>query len=311
MYQSIDDPQDELDALERGDKRVLIWFFSALCLALVFAIVYWTSPGPPSNTPLDDNLRAEQATYRKAISEIAVPMRRARLQDFVTTYPESQYMHSVEAQLDVINDHEAKIWTKVTDTIFAPKTSRAEKLATLDGFEAEWGGALLGGRGDEISDLRNEILQSEDVPKTPSRKLTDLKSPIPKTVPDRLLAGGPRPVAPPPPISRPVRPEPEPEKVVELDIIPPKMRREARPRYPRKAIRRDIGALVTLKLNIDEKGKVAMTELVSVEAKRYSKDFVKAAERAAMRSRFHPKTVNGQPRAAVGVVKRYRFSPDG
>ena len=104
MYQSIDDPQDELDALERGDKRVLIWFFSALCLALVFAIVYWTSPGPPSNTPLDDNLRAEQATYRKAISEIAVPMRRARLQDFVSTYPESQYMHSVEAQLDVIND---------------------------------------------------------------------------------------------------------------------------------------------------------------------------------------------------------------
>jgi len=309
VYQSIDDPQDELDALERGDKRLLIWFFTALCLVLVFAIVYWTSPGPAANKPLNDNLLAEQATYHKAISEIAAPMRRARLQDFTMTYPQSHYMNSVEAQLDVINAHEAKEWTEVTDRIFAPDTLRAEKLATLDSFEAEWGGSLLGGRDDEIRDLRNEILQTEDVLKTPSRKLTDLKSPIPKTVPDSMLAGGPRPVAPQPTIVQPTEPTPEPRRVVELDVVQPKIRRSVTPRYPRKAMRRKIDAIVTLKLNIDEKGKVAMTELVDVQASRYEKSFIKAAERAAMRTRFHPKTVGGVPQAATGVVKRYRFEP--
>ncbi len=308
MYQSIDDPQEELDGLERGDKRLLIWLFTAMCLALVFGIVYWTSPGPPANPPQDVNLRAEQATYRKAISEIAAPMRRARLQDFVTTYPESRYLPSVEAQLDVINAHEAERWTEVTDIIFAPKTSREEKLATLDSFEAKWGGSLLGGREDEIRDLRQEILQTKDTPKTPSRKLTDLKSPIPKTIPDNMLAGGPRPVAPPT-IVQPPKPAPEPAKVAELEVIQPSIRRSVTPRYPRKAMRRGVKAIVTLKLNIDEKGKVAMTELVDIQAERYEKSFIKAAERAAMRTRFNPKTVGGVPQAATGVVKRYRFEP--
>ena len=309
MYQSIDDPQEELDALERGDKRMLIWLFTALCLGLVFAIVYWTSPGPPASPPQDDNLRAEQATYRKAVSEMAAPMRRARLQDFTMTYPDSHYRPSVEAQLDVINAYEAQKWTETTDIIFAPKTTRVKKLATLDAFEAEWGGSLLGGRDDEIRDLRAEILQTEDAVKTPSRKLTDLKSPIPKTVPDTLLAGGPRPVTPPPTLIRPPAPTPEPQRVVELDVVQPTIRRSVTPRYPRKAMRRKIKASVTLKLNIDEKGKVAMTELVDVQASRYEKSFVKAAERAAMRTRFHPKTVGGVPQAATGVVKRYRFEP--
>ena len=311
MYQSIDDPQDELDALERGDKRMVIWLLAALCLALIFAIVYWTSPGPPAESPDNANLRAEQVTYRKAISEIDAPMRRARLQDFITTYPESGYMRAVEAQLDVINQHEAAKWNEVTHFIFDPKTPREDKLTTLDNFEAQWGGSLLGGRDSEIRELRKEVLQTEDLPKAPSRKLKDLKSPIPKNLPDTMLAGGPRPVAPPRVITRPAEPEPAPEKVVELDVVPPKVRRNVTPRYPRKAMRRKVEGIVTLKLNIDEKGKVAMTELVTVEAKRYEKDFVKAAERAAMRTRFHPKTVGGTPQAAIGIVKRYRFELGG
>ena len=49
-----------------------------------------------------------------------------------------------------------------------------------------------------------------------------------------------------------------------------------------------------------------MTELVRVDAQKYGKSFVKAAERAALRTRFHPKTV-GKAQPAVGVIKRYRF----
>jgi len=283
---------------------------AGLCLALVFGIVYWTSPGPPAETIDDDFLRAEQATYRKAISETGAPMRRARLQDFMTTYPESHYMGSVAAQLDVINSHESKKWIEVTDVVFSAKSKRADKLTALDDFEAQWGGALLGGRDSEINKLRAEIMETADTPKAPSRKLTDLKSPIPKSVPDTILAGGPRPTAPPP-IIRPVDPTPPPAKVVELAVVQPKVRRSVTPRYPRKAMRRKVGATVTLKLNIDEKGKVAMTELVGVKAERYEKSFIKAAERAAMRTRFHPKTVGGNPQATTGILKTYRFDPTG
>ena len=106
-------------------------------------------------------------------------------------------------------------------------------------------------------------------------------------------------------------PEPEPEKVVELEIIQPTIRRNVTPRYPRKAMRRKIDGLVVLNLNIDEKGRVALTELVEVKAERYGKDFVKAAERAALRTRFNPKMVGGRPTAATGIVKRYRFEAGG
>ncbi|MEP3889569.1 MAG: TonB family protein [Hellea sp.] len=307
MYQSIDDPQEELDALERGDKRVVIFLLTGLCLALVFGIIYWTSTGSKIEAPDDGVIRAEQVTYRNAISETTAPMRRARLQDFITTYPESGYIRSVEAQLDVINHHESKAWIAVTDVAFSLKTRREDKLAALDGFEAQWGGSLLGGRGAEIEELRAEIMETAETPKAPSRKMTDLKSPIPKTVPDTLLAGGPR-IAPPP-ILRPIAPQPKPEEVVQLKIVQPVAIKDRLPKYPSRAWRRKIGAVVKLKLNIDEDGRVAMTELVSVEAERYEKNFIRAAERAAMRTRFHPKTADGQPQAAIGVPKTYVFDP--
>jgi len=308
VYQSIDDPQEELDALERGDKRMVIWLLAALCLGLVFAVVYWTSPGRAAEPPQSDFIRAEQVTYRKAIAEPTAPMRRARLQDFVTTYPESRYMRAVEAQLDVINAQETQSWTEITDIVFDPKVKREEKLAMLNGFEAKWGADLLGGRGAEIKSLREDITETAPTPETPSRKLKDLKSPIPKDVPDTMLAGGPRPVTIAPVTIAPP-PKPVPEPAIKLAVVQPKVRRSVTPRYPRKAMRRKVKGLVTLKLNIDERGRVAMTELVSVEAERYGKDFVKAAERAALKTRFHPKTVDGQPRAAMGIVKRYRFEP--
>lgn len=309
MYQSIDDPQDELDALERGDKRMVIWLLVVICLAVIGALIYWTNAGPKADPSNNNFLRPEQATYRKAVSEMTAPMRRARLQDFLTTYPQSSYKRAVEAQLDVINQHEAQRWQEVNDIVFAPRISQDEKIAALDEFDARWGGALLGGRDEDISALRKDLMQMEDSANIPSRKLKDLKSPIPVTVPDTKLAGGPRPAAPLR-IVHPTPPPPEPVTIAKRNIVPPKVRRNMQPRYPRKALRRKVEALVVLKLNIDEKGKVAMTELVEVQADRYEKDFIRAAERAAMRTRFTPQTVDGKPQAAVGIVRRYRFDPN-
>ncbi len=309
MYQSIDDPQETHDE-NKPRRNVLIWAAAALALFTVIAIVYLTSPGISVPQETDDFTKAELATYRKAISETQAPMRRARLQDFLTTYPSSDRNSAVEAQLDVIKSFEASQWLEVTDIVYDSKITATDKLTRLDSYAAKWGGALLGGRNDEIKTIRDGLTGALEAEKLPSRKLKDQQSPIPNSVPDGILAGGPK--APPPPQITYIPPVPiERVTVIAQNIVPPKVRRPVNPRYPRKAMRGKVEAIVTLKLNIDEKGRVAMTELVNVEAKRYGKSFVKAAERAALRTRFHPKTVNGKPAPAAGVVKRYRFQLQG
>jgi len=60
-------------------------------------------------------------------------------------------------------------------------------------------------------------------------------------------------------------------------------------------------------MNIDEKGKVDSVDIVDVQAERYQKDFSRAAERAAKRTRFNPKTINGKAVPAKDVRKRYIF----
>ena len=60
-------------------------------------------------------------------------------------------------------------------------------------------------------------------------------------------------------------------------------------------------------MDINEKGKVEAVDTVSVQAERYEKEFRRASERAAKRTRFHPKTINGKAVPAKGVRKRYIF----
>ena len=307
MYQSIDDPQDDIS--QEGKTP---WRGKALgALALITlggAALYLLAGRGDKPAAQPSALAAQKASYRTAIAEAAAPMRRARLQDFISTYSHSRYVKAAQAQLEVINSHEAARWREVTNKVYDTRRPLAQKTAALDEFEKAWGAALLGGRAKEIAQIRQEISDAHETPKTPDRSLEEGPSPIPETIADTELAGG---FTPAPPKPDPVKiPTPAPEPIITLEVIAPKVRRNVEARYPRKAARRKIGAVVNLKLNIDEKGKVAMAELVSVQAERYEKDFVKAAERAALRTRYHPKTIGGKAVAASGVNKTYRFTMD-
>lgn len=309
MYQSIDDPHEEL-AVSKPKRNGLIWVAALLGLMAVVAAVYFTSPGIAAPQVDDEFLRAELTTYRKAISENQASMRRARLQDFLTTYPESERTHAVQAQLDVINSHEEKQWKTVSDIVYGSNIDTSEKLAALDGYTKMWDASLLGGRSREIKTMKGSLQGITAVNESPDRKLKDQQSPIPETIPDNELAGGLRPaIITPAPIFAPPVPI-GPPKQVAVEVVPPRIKRNVNPRYPRRAMRANVEAIVTLKLNIDANGKVAMTELVNADARKYRKSFIKAAERAALRTRFHPKTVGGKPEPAVGVVKRYIFQLD-
>jgi len=139
-----------------------------------------------------------------------------------------------------------------------------------------------------------------------TRSLYDERATLSDEIPADVLAG-----APPQKIVRaPVKAPPPPPPPVEIEkdvVVQPSVRRNVSPNYPRSARRRNIGAIVTVTMDIDERGRVSFVETVSVDAERYVKDFRRAAERAAKRTRFNPKTINGKPVPARNIRKRYIF----
>ena len=193
MYQSIDDPQDEVAASKRHAKyKGLIWLATLLGLAAISAIIYWTTPKVPTPEKVEDFSRAEQVTYRKAISETQAPMRRARLQDFLTTYPNSDRIPAVKAQLEVIQTFESDQWIVLSDIIYNPRLPKASKIEALDTYSSKWDGALLGGRSEEIKSIRETLAGSIELLALPNRRFNDISSSIAENIPDNELAGGPK-----------------------------------------------------------------------------------------------------------------------
>lgn len=310
MYQSVDeqDDIDNEDALEISERRALMWkLLAGALIVLVIAALF----GRPDLRPKDQTdiaARAETASYHTAVTEPSPALRRARLQDFQTTYPESLRQPAVSAQLRVLSQYETRAWAKVLDASYEPSLSSIEKLGVIQAYEREWGGAYLGGRESELSTLRGS-LETETV--LPDRTLKGGPSPIPTHITDNVMVGGPRVIT-----SRPIRPQPRPTRPVPpkpvVEAYVPQITRNMTPRYPSRALRRDVEGVVELSLNIDERGRVRMTELIGVDTDggRYEKDFIRASERAAMRTRYKPYIVNGEPQPVSGVIKRYRFKLD-
>ncbi len=307
MYQTVDDVEEtEADVPATRRLRTQLWVWLALAVIALGLIAFFSQDRGASNGEAEVATRAERASYHTAISERDTDLRRARLRDFEITYSQSELLPAVRAQLAVLDAHETKDWAALTDVMFAPEADKITKLAAIQNYESKWGASYLGGRDKDLRELREGL---DIVPEsTPNRELKDVKSPIPTNVPDQVMVGGPRSVTPPPPprpVTRPAPTRPAPAQTVEARV-----RKNVTPRYPRRAQRRNINAVVTLSLAVDADGEVQMAEVVSVTAERYAKDFVKAAERAAMRTRYHPKTVDGNAVPTQGVQKRYVFKMD-
>lgn len=306
MYQTVDDPDDieQEAAIERGKARRRLWVWLLLAVAALAVVV--TFSGNRSASPPDTVIatKAERASYRTALAEPEIDLRRARLRDFETTYPASELLPAVRAQLAVLDAHETKAWAVLTDAMYDPKADRVTKLAAIQAYEKDWGASYLGGREEDIRALR-EALEIDPEP-LPDRELTGVASPIPRNVPDNVMVGGPR-TAPPPAPVRSYVPPPRPTETTG-PTVEAEVSKNVTPRYPRRAQRRGVSAVVELSLSIDAEGEVQMTEIIKVEAERYEKEFVKAAERAAMRTRYSPKMINGKAVPTSGVVKRYVFT---
>lgn len=305
MYQVIDD-QDEDDLAPPPGFSVLPFIIGAILAALVFFAVWLMSPGQQTTPGRTVETPASRTAYLTALSEPEPALRRARLLDYQRTHPDSDRSEAIAGQLDVINAAELVDWEGLVQAAYDNRTQLADKQAVLQAYETRWNGSLLGGRGEELAELRLIVDKTKPIDALPDRSLEVGESPISEDIPSDILAGAPPRVAVTTPI--PV-PEPEPP-VIEVSkdvIVQPSVRRNYSPNYPRNAKRRNINAIVIVAMNIDEKGRVDSVETIDVQAERYAKDFRRAAERAAKRTRFHPKTVNGEAVSAMGLRKRYIF----
>lgn len=305
MYQTVDDPhavEAEANDERAARRKALVWVIAAAILILIGAALY--SHYQQGRTPETDIAsRAERASYRTALAEGEIDLRRARLRDFETTYPQSEFLPAARAQLSVMDAYETRAWAALYDVMYDPSAQRLDKLAAIDLYEALWGSTYLGGRDSDINTLRQQLETVEEA--APDRELKPGKSSIPASIPDGVMAGGPRRITAPPPV-RIVRPAPAPAARSAV-IVPPVIRKNVKPRYPRKARRKGLGARVVLSLSIDDKGEVRLAEVISVQAERYAKDFVKASERAAMRTRYIPQIVDGKAVPVSGIKKIYLF----
>lgn len=308
MYETIDPARDN-EALPIRARRRLWLGFAILAVVAVLAAAAVMSSRQSLVPQVDAQaVKAESLAYRTALSDKSAALRRARLRDFVKAYPQSSRLRAAKAQLQIIEHAEAKDWSELTHIIFDTEQLANTKLKALSRYEAIWDTRLLGGREEEVKKFRENMKLDTDV--LPDRNLpVEIDGNI-QNMPGDALVGGAR-IAPqmgyiPPPVSRVPVTLNIPQDIVE----PARVRRNKNPRYPRRALERGVSAVVVLDLYIDARGRVDMTELVLVDAQRYAKDFVKAAERAAMRTRYHPRLLNGAPVPTQALQKTYRFEVD-
>ncbi len=313
MYQSIDDIEDEGGAdIQESVGRSKLFIGLLIGLAILIVVGMFSNNRKSVIDP-DVTAAAEQYdVYVRALAEPHPALRRARLLDFVQTYPDHDRRNAAQAQLDVIQQADDQDWLSLQEIIFDPTQNAPVKLAALDLYEEMWGSVLLGGREEEVVELREGLTSQPENIAAIEEEPQDF-SPKPDKFDDRIdntqLAGGivvaERSYIPPSPTVRTL----PPTTTREVVITKPKIRKDRKPRYPSRALRRGVEAEVVLSLNIDHKGEVQMTEVVSVRtARKYRKDFIKAAERAALRTKYYPKLVDDRPVAASGILKKYIFN---
>ncbi|MFB9374337.1 energy transducer TonB [Algimonas porphyrae] len=316
MYQSIDDELPDVaqpDEVSRAWRQpVLVAVLLGICL--MGGLFMLSLQGGQSAVSVDAE-PVSRTAYLKALRESRPALRRARLTDFLNQHPQDGRTGAVRAQLSVLDAVADADWQATLTQAYDPRLPRRQRRDAVMAYQQAWG-RYLGARDNEIEAVLTDIDAQPEPEDRPDRDLPSDPDRFAGIPADRL-AGGPaydtrrfeeiygREAV----VFRPSEDLRYPEEA-DGTVVAPRVRRNVRPRYPRSAERRGIDGMVTLSLNIDARGRVAMVELIDVQAERYAEDFVRAAERAALRTRFHPRMVDGEPVPAAGIRKRYRFEAD-
>jgi len=285
---------DESTAETRNIKPA--WFIGMLAVLALVLILIFTRPAHRQSANIFNGETAETA-YARILGETRTGIRLARLEDFLSQYPLSLNRNAARVQARALRTRENMAWATLTNALYDLKATDATKTKARAVYIGNWGAlnrpAYFNARG-----ALNEDTQSLTFAAPRSRFNKDTN--------EQALAGsaGGR--------TLPPRPRLRPQAQIQTPlIIKASVKTARRPAYPRKARRRGVGGAVTLALDIDIDGRVTRSRVISFQGRRYKKDFIKSARRAASRSRFHPKTVNGRPVPTIGYLRQYTFDMDG
>ena len=286
---------DELDEDELPQKRRRVWLWACLAAILIIAMLFWARSFRQEKT-LRQSGETESAAYAMILGEMRTGIRLALLSDFMAEYPQSLYIPSVRAQRRALQSHEQVAWALLTDELYRVDLLPEDKALAVSNYVRDW---------TQLSRAAQLAALNVDAPSADPQALTFAPpaSPYSKGGTDYALAGARtgkvRRVSNVPPPA--VRPE-------VLQVTQARVRTARRPVYPRRARRKGVTAVVTLSLEIDARGRVVSSTVVGVSAPRYEKDFIKAAQKAAKRSRFYPKTIGGRSVPSHGFLRKYTFS---
>ena len=300
-----------------GSRTRHAFTLSVLAALALAAFVFHSRLGQSTqdaNARLNISVRPAAEVYAKA-GQIETPILRLRaLRNFEAAYPQSEAAGPARDEIRALTDKEHAAWIAVSELFYDVTRSDADKREKLENFETEWTG---GSYDEEVLIMKGQLadaapknrkmneatgtvpgLAGSDI-KLPRRQASRLQS---AAISDDALAGD-LPMAKTFPI-----PMAETTPLPPADtIIDAKIKKDSRPRYPSRAQRREEEADVTISMDIGPDGKVIDARIIKAASGRYASDFGKSALRAAKRTTFTPKTINGVPAPTNGFTRIYKF----
>ena len=278
------------------------WGFVGLCLGVVAFVVFLVFR--PVQQDLIGTQTTGQDTPKQAWlyiqSETHTGLRLARLRDFIANTPSasspsaSSYVRRAKAAEAALSVHEQSTWAALSQVRYNPALTRAELKHAVRAYINVWSPL---NRRSELNRIKRDI--NQPVHAKPARNNDSPQDGQDLGV--ETLAGAATMPAPRP---QQTHPEARPAPV----IVEAKVKFSKRPIYPKRAKHKGVEAVVVLRLFIDARGRVARSEVIEIKARRYKKSFIRAAKRAALGSRFTPKTMDGRAVATSAYTRKYVFA---
>jgi len=265
---------------------------------------------------LEIQTRPAAQVYAQAESIEVKTLRLRALRNFVSAYPNAEQAELAAQQIKEMETSEHQAWRDVSETFYSVTRSAKSKREALDGFKAQWDGGTY---SEEALIMEGQLEAAAPAPRTMNEDTgaiaglagSDIRLPdrAEETESQELamisddLAGA-LPMAKTYPIAPPVEIIPTaPEPVVTEATVS----KDRQPRYPSRARDRGVEASLTVSMDIGADGKVIDARVIKPASGKYAADFGRAAVRAAKRTRFNPKTIDGEPAPTNGYTRRYRF----
>lgn len=288
--------QDGIKPAQEGGINSLVnrLAIAAFVLASLILIALFRPPTAPVQSSIPySTTEKNHADYQRVLGEMHTGLRLARLTDFLEHTPGSTDIKSARIQQSVLQMHEQRAWAVLSETIYSLEANVEDKTSAREHYITYWSKLI---RPQQLSTLAIT---------PPIQLVTDETGQDAET--DRVkttsLAGGPK--------KKKRRARTQKKRIkknTKARTVKARIKKVRKPVYPSRAQNRGIEAVVMLSLTIDTHGRVTRVRTLEVNAERYRSDFIRAAKRAARRTRFHPKTIGDKPVETTGFKRRYRFS---